>query len=75
MSEMQFETDNQNEFGRPPSNSGGFNLTGKLVSWGLVSTEQEAQYVLVGISVLALVVAAYFVFSGGGGSAPPLLPQ
>ncbi len=74
MGDMQFE-DQTNEFGAPRERATGFDLTGKLVQWGLVSTPQEAQYALIAVAVLAFLVAAYFLFSSGGGSAPPLLPQ
>ena len=55
MSEMRFENQGE-EFGRPPTESG-VDFTGKLVKWGLVSSRQEAQYVLVGIAVLAIILA------------------
>lgn len=75
MSDLQFD-DSQSEFARPPEQPSGFDLSGKLVEWGLVSNRQEATYVLIAIGVLAVIVA-FFVFrvGGGGSDAPPLLPQ
>ena len=70
---VKFENQGE-EFGRPPQESG-FDITGLLVSWGLVSSRQEAQYVLMGIAVFALLVAGYLIINSGGGSVPPLLPQ
>lgn len=72
--QVQFENQGE-EFGRPPVENG-FDITGKLVSWGLVSSRQEAQYVMITVAVLAL-VAAFFLFtrSGGGGEAPPPPPN
>ncbi|MBI5644716.1 hypothetical protein HY970_01325 [Candidatus Kaiserbacteria bacterium] len=71
MSDLQFDTPD-NEFGRPPEAKPGFDITGKLVEWGLVSSRQEAQYVLIGVGVLAL-IAAFFFMRSGGSSAPVLL--
>ena len=56
MSDVQFDSDNQNEFGAPPVSSGG-DFTGALIRWGLVSSRQAAEYVLVGVAVVAIVAA------------------
>ena len=61
MGEMQFQTDDQNEFGRPPQQSAGADLTGKLVTWGLVSNRQQAEYMMIGLAVLIAVIA-FFVY-------------
>ena len=69
---VQFQADDANEFGRPPSASGGFDITGKLVEWGLVSSRDEAQYVLIGIGVVVLLVAVFIFWkSGGSGELQP----
>lgn len=70
---MRFE-DQGDEFGAPPERSGGFDLSGKLVAWGLVSSRQEAQYVLIAIAVLAFVGAAFFMIRGSTGNLPPPPP-
>ncbi|MDO8514756.1 MAG: hypothetical protein Q7S50_04385 [bacterium] len=75
MSEMQFQTDDQNEFGRPPVASGGFDFSGKLVAWGLVSSRKEAEYVLIGIGVIALIVAIFVYMSSSGSSNVPTTPN
>jgi hypothetical protein len=60
MADLQF--DNQgNEFGRPPVGQPGMDFTGKLISWGFVSSRKEAEYVLIAVAVLCL-IAAYFVY-------------
>lgn len=70
---VQFESQGE-EFGRPPQRSGGFNLAGRLVQWGLVSTEQEAQYVLAAVAGAVLLIAGFFIFTSGGNSVPPPPP-
>lgn len=63
------------EYGGPPARSQGFDLTGKLVQWGLVKSPQEAQYVLLAIAVLAFVIAGYFFIGQfSSSSAPPPPP-
>lgn len=74
MSEMRFESQGD-EFGRPPERGEGFDISAKLVRWGLVSSTKEGQYVLIGVAVLIVLVAGYFFFTSGGSSTPPLLPQ
>jgi hypothetical protein len=74
MADIQFET-NPNEFGVPPQEEGGWDLTGQIVSLGLAKTREQAEYVLIAVGVLALLVMVYFFFHGTGSSAPPLLPQ
>lgn len=72
--QMKFDTPDD-EFGRPPQQSLGADITGKLIAWGFVSSRQEAQYVLAGIAALAL-IAAYFIYRMfvGGGSGVPTTP-
>jgi hypothetical protein len=62
------------EFGRPPQRAGTFDLTGKLVEWGLVKSNQEAQYVLLAVAVVLLLIAGYFIFHSGSGTVPPPPP-
>ena len=62
------------EYGPAPVRSGGFDLRGMLVRWGLVSSTQEAEYVLIAVAVVALLIAAFFFFRGTGNSAPPPAP-
>jgi|GEM_PF-2495755 hypothetical protein len=73
MADVQFENQGE-EFGRPPQSSA-FDLTGAMVRWGLVSTRQQAEYVMIALAVVAFLIAAYFLFTGGGsGSIPPPPP-
>lgn len=67
---VRFENQGE-EFGAPPQRQGGFDLTGKLVEWGLASSAEQAQYVLIAVGVLALLVAGYLFFSSGASTPPP----
>lgn len=67
---VQFESQGD-EFGRPPQRSNGFDITGKLVQWGLVSSQQEAQYVLAAVAAAVLLVAGFFMFHSGSSVPPP----
>ncbi len=60
MGDLNFDTE-KDEFGRPPSRDSGGDFTGKLITWGLVSTRQQAEYVMVGLAV-AIVIIAFFVY-------------
>lgn len=73
MGDMQFQTDDQNEFGRAPT-SQGFDLTGMLMKWGVASSRQQAEYVLIGIGMMALAAAIFFFMSSGSGGPPPPPP-
>lgn len=74
-SDDQVRFENQgDEFGAPPQRGGGMDLSAALVRSGLVSSAEQAQYVLVGIAVLIFLFAGYFFFRSGGGSAPPPPP-
>jgi hypothetical protein len=75
MNDIRFDTQ-ENEFGAPTQASQGFDLSGKLISWGLVSDRKQAEYVLIFVAIGALVLSyvAYKALTGGG-DAPPLLPQ
>ena len=71
---VQFSSEGD-DYGAAPQRSEGFDLTGKLVNWGLVSSREEAQYVLIAVAVIAILVAGYLVIhSLGGNSAPPPIP-
>lgn len=60
-SNVRFE-DQGEEFGRPPEERRGIDLAGRLVEWGIVSSPDQAQYVLIGISAVALLVSVYLFF-------------
>lgn len=62
---VQFDTPG-NEFGRPPQASGS-DMTDTLIKWGLVGSKQEAEYVLIGVAVLAI-VASFLVYPMLSGS-------
>jgi hypothetical protein len=74
MADLQFDTDQTNEFGAPPTSSSGEGLADKFIKWGLVSSRQQAEYLMLGIAGLVLIIAI-FVFTSGGSEPPPLLPQ
>lgn len=70
---VQFQNQGE-EFGAPPRESG-TDLTGALVAWGLVSSRKEAQYVMIGVAILAFIVAVFFFGRAvAGGDAPPPPP-
>ena len=64
MADVEFNEDQADEFGRPPSRSSS-DFTGKLIKWGLVSSRQEAEYVMIGIGI-AVAVLAFFVYRSTG---------
>lgn len=74
MSDMRFE-DQQNEFGRPPVASGGFDMSGMLIKWGVASSRQQAEYILITIGILALAVAVFVYMSSSGSSDVPTQPN
>ncbi|KKW19585.1 MAG: hypothetical protein UY63_C0010G0019 [Parcubacteria group bacterium GW2011_GWA2_51_10] len=67
MSDMKFQSDEWDEFGRPRARSG-FDLTAWLIKSGLVSNRKSAEYLLLGIVVVAVFIGGFFFFSGGEGS-------
>ncbi len=74
MSEMQFQ-DQTDEFGRPPVASGGFDLSGLLIKWGIASTRQQAEYVLIGVAAVVIIIAIFVYVSGSGASDVPTTPN
>ena len=71
---VQFENQGE-EFGRPPERASAFDLTGMLVQWGVVSSRQQAEYVLIGIGVFAFAVAIFIYFGSSGSSSVPMQPN
>jgi hypothetical protein len=67
---VRFENQGE-EFGTPPQRSGRFDLVGLLVRKKIVSSVQQAQYVLIGVAVLVLIIAGYLFFHAGGSVPPP----
>ena len=60
MGDLRFDTD-QEEFARPVSPTSGTDFTGMLVTWGLVSNRQQAEYVMIGLAVVIAIIA-FFVY-------------
>ena len=73
MGELRFDSDQQNEFVRPIQQSG-FDLTGRIVAWGLAKNRRQAEYVLIAVVVLALIVIWWFGFRGGAEVVPAPVP-
>ena len=75
MSDIQFQTDDQNEFGSPQERPAGFDLASLLMRWRIVENHEKAQYVLLGTAAVAGLIGMYFfyqiVFSPQP-SAPPI---
>lgn len=70
MSDLRFET-GDNEFATSRATPQGTDITGKLIAWGLVSDRQQASYLLIGIAVLALIIAFFLIRSSGSDLPPP----
>lgn len=72
MEEVRF--DSEQEFARPQAAAQGpRGLTALVMKWGLAKDEKTAQYILVGITVAAMLVML-FVWIGGR-STPPAQTQ
>lgn len=74
MGEVRFENPGE-EYGPSPVASSGFDMSGMLVKWGLVSSRKEAEYILIGIGILALVIAVFVYMSSLGSSNVPTQPN
>lgn len=72
MSNVRFE--NQGEEYGPPPTSSSFDLTSFMTRTGLVSTRQEAQYVMIGVAVLAFAGAFFLFVRSTGDDVPPPPP-
>ncbi len=70
---MQFQSDDQNEFVR--SSPQGFDMSGMLVKWGIATSRQQAEYVLIAIGIVCLLVAVYMLWCGSSAPRPPLPPN
>ena len=66
MGDLRFDSDNADEFRRPSSQEAGTDFTGKLVTWGIVSNRQQAEYLMIGLAI-AIALLAYFVYSSSTG--------
>ena len=65
MNNVQF--DEQSPSYVPQKKSG---LGGLIIKWGLAKTEKGAQQVLLGIAVVAVILATWLLIGSGGGGAP-----
>ncbi len=73
MTDIQFDT--ENEFARPAAQSAGpKGLTKLVMKWGLAKDEKTAQYVLLGIAIVAILITLWLLFGQGGGSSAPVIP-
>ena len=65
MADMQFNSDQQNEFTEySQPRSQGFDLTGMLIKWGIVSDRKQGEYILLGVAVLVIAIAFWMFASG-----------
>ena len=60
MSEVSFEDQGDN-FGRPSKFLEAFDLGALLIKWRIASTRQQAQYILIGV-ILVAIMLAFFVY-------------
>jgi len=72
MNEIQFE-DKQDEFGAPPQMNQGTDFTGKLIGWGLASNRQQAEYLMIGLAVVIIIIS-FFVYRWGSSPGQVGLP-
>lgn len=61
MDEVQFE-DSTKEFGAPPTTETTTDWTGKLVLWGFAANRDQAQYIMVGILALVIILTIIVYF-------------
>ena len=59
---MSFESDNASEFVRTTPLSSSTDITGKLVSWGVVKNRRQAEYLEIAIALAAVGLAAVVYF-------------
>lgn len=58
---VSFESESA-EFGTPPERKAGMDIIGALVRWGMVSSRQEAQYVLIGVLVVVVLLIVWVIW-------------
>ncbi len=63
MGDLRFDSE-RDEFSRPESPK--TDLTGMLITWGLVSNRQQAEYVMIGLAVVIALIA-FFVYRSSTG--------
>ena len=61
MNDIQFENQGE-EYGPPPKRFAGFDMTALLLKWRVVSSRHNAEYVLMGVALVAVVLALFFFF-------------
>jgi hypothetical protein len=61
MSEVSFE-DRGDTFSRLPKFLETFDLGALLIKWRIASTQQQAQYILIGVALVAIVLA-FFIYN------------
>lgn len=64
MADVQFDSDQTNEFGKPPQQKADF--ASKIISWGLVSSRKQAEYAMIGLAIVIIIIA-FFVYRAAGG--------
>lgn len=71
MGDIKFQGDSGYDFARRSIQSAG--ITGKLIRWGIAKNQKQAEYIQIGVIIVALIVT-YFAMRGdpSGGPAAPL---
>jgi hypothetical protein len=64
MADVQFDSDQTNEFGTPPPQKEDF--ASKLVATGLVKDRKQAEYAMIGLAIIVIIIA-FFVYRAAGG--------
>ncbi len=62
MSDIQFQSDQADEFATRPSATSAQSLGDKLITWGIAKNAKQAGYIMVGFAI-AVLVLAYVVYS------------
>ena len=74
MNDIQFQTDDADEFAPRASAARSPSFSDRLIAWGIAKNQQQALYILIGFAI-AVLILAYFIYSSLTASpAPPPEP-
>ena len=58
MGELRFDSEGD-EFARPVSQNAKTDLTGMFIQWGLVSNRQQAEYLMIALAIVIVIIAVF----------------
>lgn len=73
MTDIQYEGD-ENQYRSQAAVSESVGMAERLVRWGWVKDVRQANYLLIGIIIVCLLITAYLLIGGSAGSSAPLPP-